>query len=113
MFDVRRSGREQVSACGGTPEAEPSLQARAGIGLVRLYRRFVSPLFPPRCRFLPTCSEYTIEAIRAKGLLRGGLMGLRRILRCHPFSRGGYDPVDKTKPPETETPDVHKGHRAC
>nr|WP_304511337.1 membrane protein insertion efficiency factor YidD [Desulfopila sp. IMCC35008] len=63
------------------------------IGLVRGYKYFLSPLFPPSCRFIPTCSTYTIQAIEKYGALRGCYLGLRRILRCHPFSRGGYDPV--------------------
>ncbi len=63
------------------------------IGLVRGYRYFISPLLPPACRFFPSCSTYTIQAIEKYGVLRGLFLGLRRVLRCHPFSRGGYDPV--------------------
>ncbi|MGC8926396.1 MAG: membrane protein insertion efficiency factor YidD [Myxococcota bacterium] len=65
------------------------------IYFIRLYQRFVSPMLPPVCRFHPTCSEYTVEALREYGLFRGGLLGIYRILRCNPFSRGGYDPVRK------------------
>jgi len=63
------------------------------IFLIRGYRLFISPLLPPSCRFTPTCSEYAIEAIEKYGALRGVYMGARRILRCHPFHAGGYDPV--------------------
>ena len=61
--------------------------------LIRGYRLAVSPLLGPRCRYLPSCSHYTEEAIERFGVLRGGLLGLWRILRCHPFARGGLDPV--------------------
>ena len=63
------------------------------IGCVRGYQYLISPLLPPTCRFFPTCSAYTIQAIEKYGIARGSFLGLRRILRCHPFSRGGYDPV--------------------
>ncbi len=63
------------------------------MGLVRGYQYCISPLFPPSCRFTPTCSTYTIQAIEKYGAIRGLFLGIRRILRCHPFSRGGHDPV--------------------
>ncbi len=65
------------------------------LGCIRFYRRYVSPLRPPCCRFIPTCSEYALEAVEKYGALRGGRLALRRLLRCHPFYRGGklYDPV--------------------
>ncbi|WP_136808212.1 membrane protein insertion efficiency factor YidD [Desulfosediminicola flagellatus] len=63
------------------------------LGLVRGYQYVISPLLPPSCRFIPTCSTYTIQAIEKYGAIRGSFLGIRRILRCHPFSRGGYDPV--------------------
>ncbi|MCI5128390.1 MAG: membrane protein insertion efficiency factor YidD [Candidatus Electrothrix sp. AUS3] len=61
--------------------------------LVKGYRYGISPLFPPCCRYVPTCSEYAVEAIARYGALRGGWLALWRILRCHPFAAGGYDPV--------------------
>lgn len=60
---------------------------------IRGYQRFISPLLPPSCRYIPTCSEYAYEAIQRYGIVRGGVKALWRILRCHPFSRGGYDPL--------------------
>ncbi len=65
---------------------------------VRWYRRFLSPLKPPMCRFAPTCSQYAIEALEQHGLLRGGALALWRIARCHPFCRGGHDPVPPRRP---------------
>ena len=61
--------------------------------LIRLYQRFISPMFPPRCRFYPTCSSYAYTAIERFGVIRGGWLALRRISKCHPFHPGGYDPV--------------------
>lgn len=62
--------------------------------LVRAYQKLVSPLLPATCRFTPSCSAYMIEALRKKGFIVGLSMGLWRILRCNPFCKGGYDPVD-------------------
>jgi putative membrane protein insertion efficiency factor len=63
------------------------------LALVRFYRALISPLYPPCCRFHPTCSQYAIEAIERFGSWRGSWLAVRRILRCHPFHPGGYDPV--------------------
>lgn len=60
---------------------------------IKGYQKGISPLFPPTCRYYPTCSSYAIEAIEQHGPLKGTVMGTARILRCHPFVRGGYDPV--------------------
>ena len=61
--------------------------------VIRFYQRAVSPLFPPRRRYIPTCSEYALQAVEKYGPLRGGFLALRRLLRCNPFHKGGYDPV--------------------
>lgn len=66
---------------------------RVVIGLIRVYQQTWSQITPPSCRFCPTCSEYACEAIQSFGLIRGGWLALRRLLRCHPFNAGGYDPV--------------------
>jgi putative membrane protein insertion efficiency factor len=63
------------------------------ISYIRGYQIVISPLFPPACRFTPTCSQYALEAVRKYGAGRGMYMGIRRLLRCHPFHAGGYDPV--------------------
>lgn len=67
--------------------------ARLAIALIALYRLVLSPVLPPACRYLPTCSEYAQDALRKHGFLKGSWMGLRRILRCHPGHPGGFDPV--------------------
>ncbi|MBQ1940621.1 MAG: membrane protein insertion efficiency factor YidD [Anaerovibrio sp.] len=61
--------------------------------LIGFYRSYISPLKPPCCRYIPTCSEYAMIAIERYGALKGGYMAVKRILRCHPFHKGGYDPV--------------------
>jgi len=66
---------------------------KVGIGTVLLYQKFISPLLPVSCRFYPTCSDYSRQAIEKYGLVRGCWLGIKRILRCHPFYPGGYDPV--------------------
>ncbi|MEX5286118.1 membrane protein insertion efficiency factor YidD [Selenomonas sputigena] len=61
--------------------------------LIRFYRNFLSPLKPPSCRYIPTCSEYALLAVERYGAWKGGWLAVKRILRCHPFHAGGYDPV--------------------
>lgn len=62
-------------------------------GSIKFYRQWISPAFPPSCRFYPTCSAYALEAVEKYGPLKGSWMGLKRILRCHPWNPGGFDPV--------------------
>ncbi|MCI7145361.1 MAG: membrane protein insertion efficiency factor YidD [Clostridiales bacterium] len=61
--------------------------------IIRFYQKFISPLFPPRCRFYPTCSVYFLQALEKYGFFKGTYLGIRRILKCHPFHEGGYDPL--------------------
>lgn len=68
-----------------------------GVGAIRWYQRWISPFLPPSCRFTPSCSEYAAETVERYGLLSGGWLAVRRVLRCHPLHPGGYDPVP---PPE-------------
>lgn len=72
------------------------------IGPVRFYQMAISPLFPPSCRYTPSCSQYMIEAIRVWGPFRGLWMGIRRILRCNPFGGHGHDPVPPRQQPRNE-----------
>lgn len=79
------------------------------INLVRFYQKFISPAFPPSCRYYPTCSSYTLQAVEQHGALKGSVMGFVRILRCNPFFKGGRDPVPdyftlkRQYPSETDT----------
>jgi len=83
----------------------------AAIGILRLYKRWLSPALAPSCRYVPTCSEYAMEAIDRFGLFRGGLMAAWRLLRCHPFVKGGYDPVVKTSTTRHDEWCACAGHR--
>jgi putative membrane protein insertion efficiency factor len=71
--------------------------ARLLIALLRFYKRFVSPLLGPRCRFAPSCSEYAMTALARHGALRGSWLAARRVARCHPFHPGGFDPVPEAE----------------
>jgi uncharacterized protein len=80
---------------------------RTLIGTVGVYKRWISPLLPPSCRYTPTCSTYMIEAIEEHGAIRGVWLGTRRICRCHPWGNSGWDPV----PPRTGAKDLQSDDR--
>ena len=67
------------------------------VAALRGWKRWVTPLLPPACRFEPTCSAYAAEAVELHGIWRGGFLAVRRLLRCHPFARSGFDPVPPTR----------------
>ncbi|MEE1106601.1 membrane protein insertion efficiency factor YidD [Macrococcoides canis] len=67
------------------------------LGLIKFYRKFISPMTPPACRFHPTCSQYGLEAIETHGAMKGAYLTVKRILKCHPFHPGGFDPVPPKK----------------
>lgn len=71
---------------------------RFAIWLIKIYQKGISPLKPSCCRFVPTCSQYAVEAIERFGFIKGGYLGVRRILKCHPLHKGGYDPVPERDP---------------
>ncbi|MGN0444683.1 MAG: membrane protein insertion efficiency factor YidD [Acutalibacteraceae bacterium] len=76
------------------------------LAILRFYRKYISPHFPPMCRYYPTCSTYAVEAIEVHGAFKGGLLALWRLLRCNPLSKGGYDPV----PPKRQDLDLSNRH---
>ena len=87
---------------GPGPESPPilelydqirSIPGRLALGLIRIYQRLISPMLPPSCRFRPTCSSYAAQAIIVHGLAKGSYLTAKRLLKCHPFHPGGYDPV--------------------
>ncbi|MCC5898861.1 MAG: membrane protein insertion efficiency factor YidD [Phormidium sp. BM_Day4_Bin.17] len=82
-----------------------AIAKQTALTLIRAYRLLISPWTLPSCRFQPTCSTYAVEAIERFGPWRGGVLALRRILRCHPFHPGGYDPVppDPSAPPSEDS----------
>jgi putative membrane protein insertion efficiency factor len=84
-----------VTAESGRQEAEAQFSAGARVltAAITGYRRFISPLLGPHCRFAPSCSAYALEAVRTHGALRGSWLAVRRLARCHPFNPGGFDPV--------------------
>ena len=83
---------------GREEDDRPGPVARVLLALVVAYRRLLSPLLGPHCRFAPSCSAYAVEALERHGALRGGWLAVRRIARCHPFHPGGHDPVPPVRP---------------
>jgi len=70
-----------------------NLITKIACGLILGYKKIISPILPPACRFTPTCSEYTLQALKKYGFLKGTWLGIKRILKCHPWHPGGYDPL--------------------
>jgi putative membrane protein insertion efficiency factor len=98
---LAQSEAEPCVACGVpplVPTQAPSPAAWLVLLVIGLYRRAISPLLPPACRFVPTCSEYGYEAVARYGILAGGRLAVWRILRCNPFGGSGYDPVPSRAP---------------
>ena len=85
----------------------PGVLARILLWMLDFYQKGISPLTPPSCRFDPTCSNYAIEAVRVHGALRGTVLAVWRVLRCAPWSRGGWDPVPEPRGPSR--PEPHAG----
>lgn len=92
--------------------AMKSALAAVMLGVIWVYRRGISPLLPPRCRYYPTCSQYAAEAITLHGPFKGGWLALKRILRCHPLHAGGVDPVPPRKGCQHSHPDETPTSRA-
>lgn len=67
---------------------------KTAVFIIRIYQKTISPLFPPSCRFYPTCSEYAIQALTKYGIIKGTIKSVWRILRCNPFNKGGFDPIN-------------------
>lgn len=84
------------------PGASRTLGETAALGLIKAYQYGIRPMLGQRCRFFPSCSEYTAEAIGTFGVLRGSLMGAARLGKCHPWHEGGYDPVPERTTPSSQ-----------
>jgi len=92
-MSARQDGRTKTAARAIPAPQGPAVVTRVLMAVVTGYRRFISPLLPPRCRFEPSCSAYALEALQVHGAARGLWLAMARIARCHPFNPGGYDPV--------------------
>ncbi len=85
---------EEHDTLANVDEAK-SVAAKLGVKMIRGYQVMLSPILPPACRFSPSCSQYTLIAVKRFGFFKGCFLGFKRIGRCHPFHEGGYDPVPK------------------
>lgn len=93
-----RDSEDKMTRSDGSPkEGQPSLPALGLLRLIRFYQAYLSPAHPACCRFSPTCSAYAAQAIHRHGAFKGSFLSLWRLLRCQPFSKGGYDPVPERK----------------
>ena len=92
-MSAKQDGRTDLAVRAIPAPRGPGVIARVLMAAVIAYRRFISPLLPPRCRFEPSCSAYALEALQVHGAARGLWLAVARIARCHPFHPGGYDPV--------------------
>jgi putative membrane protein insertion efficiency factor len=92
------TGTAVTSTAQQDPSVRPTAAARVLVLLLTWYRRFISPLLGPRCRFYPSCSAYALEAVQVHGALHGSWLAARRLSRCHPFHAGGLDPVPPRRP---------------
>ena len=92
-MSAKQDGRTELAAHAIPAPQGPAVVTRVLMAAVTGYRRFISPLLPPRCRFEPSCSAYALEALQVHGAARGLWLAMARIARCHPFNPGGYDPV--------------------
>jgi putative membrane protein insertion efficiency factor len=92
-MSAKQDGRTELAAHAIPAQQGRGVVTRLLMGIVTGYRRLISPLLPPRCRFEPSCSAYALEALQVHGAARGLWLAMARIARCHPFHPGGYDPV--------------------
>jgi uncharacterized protein len=102
----------RLQALGSRLQLITELPSAILLFVLHLYKRLISPFFLPACRYVPTCSEYAAEAIERNGAIRGSLMAAWRLLRCHPFVKGGFDPVPNVVPPTVRRTARDPGHAA-
>ena len=88
-----KHGRKDMEQLGKQRESKPAGGQIILTSPIRFYRRFISPILPPACRFYPTCSQYALEAVERYGMLKGCWLTLKRLSKCHPYHPGGFDPL--------------------